>query len=102
MTGALRKLLVCVLVAAIVLAVPSVALAAGGNDLGSNLSSLARHYAGELYTGIVALVALVFLINRKFTELVIFFCAAIVVGWLVFAPGRVADAARAIAKQVLP
>ncbi len=102
MRGTLRKILTFALVAAIALAAPSVALAAGGNDLGSNLSSLARQYAGELYTGIVALVALVFLINRKFTELVLFFCVALVVGWLVFAPGQVADAARAIAKQVLP
>ena len=40
--------------------------------------------------------------NRRFTELLTFFCAAIVVGWLVFAPGQVADAAKAIASQVLP
>lgn len=81
---------------------PAIALAARGNDVGSNLSGLLRQYAGELYTGIVAVVALIFLINRKFTELVIFFCAAIVVGWLVFAPDQVADAARAIARRVLP
>jgi hypothetical protein len=81
---------------------PAEALAAGGNSIGSNLSGLLREYAGELYTGIVAIFALFFLINRRFTELVMFFCAAIVVGWLVFAPGQVADAAKTIAHQVLP
>ncbi len=81
---------------------PGLALAAGGNSVGSNLAGLLREYAGELYTGIVAIFALVFLINRRFTELVMFFCAAIVVGWLVFAPGQVAGAAKAIAHQVLP
>jgi hypothetical protein len=87
---------------AIALLLPAVALAAGGNSIGSNLAGLLREYAGELYTGIVAIFALVFLINRRFTELVMFFVAAIVVGWLVFAPGQVAEAAKAIAHQVLP
>jgi hypothetical protein len=86
----------------VTLVAPGVALAAGGNSVGANLAGLLREYAGELYTGIVAIFALVFLMNRRFTELLIFFCAAIVVGWLVFAPGQVADAAKAIAHQVLP
>lgn len=93
---------IAALSASALLLAPAAALAASGNDVGGNLASLLRQYAGELYTGIVAVVALVFLINRKFTELVMFFCAAIVVGWLVFAPGQVADAARAIAQRVLP
>lgn len=90
------------LVSASALAVPALALAAAGNSVGSNLAGLLREYAGELYTGIVAIFALVFLVNRRLTELMMFFCAAIVVGWLVFAPGQVADAAKAIAHQVLP
>ena len=73
-----------------------------GQLVASNLGSLAREYAGELYTGIVAVFSLVFLMNRRFAELLVFFCAAIVVGWFVFAPGQVADAAKAIAHQVLP
>lgn len=90
------------LAAAAMLLAPATALAANGNSIGSNLAGVLREYAGELYTGIVAVFALVFLINRRFTELVMFFCAAIVVGWFVFAPGQVADAAKAIAHQVLP
>jgi hypothetical protein len=105
MSRARLVLLACLsaLVAAgVTLIAPSVALAAGGNSVGSNLAGLLREYAGELYTGIVAVFALVFLMNRKFTELLVFFCAAIVVGWFVFAPGEVADAAKSIAHQVLP
>lgn len=100
-----RHLRIALLVAAAVIAlllVPAAALAATGNDVGHNLGSLLRSTAAALYTGVVAIFALGFLINRKFTELVLFFCAAIVVGWLVFAPGEVAEAAKAIAQRVLP
>jgi hypothetical protein len=90
------------LAAAAALLAPGLALAAGGNSVGRNLAGLLREYAGELYTGIVAVFALVFLMNRKLTELLVVFCAAIVVGWIVFAPGQVAEAAKAIARQVLP
>jgi hypothetical protein len=75
---------------------------AAGNDVGHNLGSLLRKYASEIYGGIVAVVGLVFLINRRLNELALFFVAAILVGWLVFSPDQVADAARAIGKQVLP
>ncbi len=75
---------------------------AAGNDVGHNLGSLLRKYAREIYGGIVAVVGLVFLINRRLNELAIFFVAAVLVGWLVFSPDQVADAARAIGKQVLP
>ncbi|MBS1861967.1 MAG: hypothetical protein JSS68_09670 [Actinobacteria bacterium] len=97
-----RFALLAVLAAVALLLAPAAALAANGNSVAQNLGSLAREYAGELYTGIVAIFALVFLVNRRFTELLVFFCAAIVVGWLVFAPGQVADTAKAIAHQVLP
>jgi hypothetical protein len=98
----LLLLAAAVLGTAAVLVEPTAALAAGGNSVGSNLAGLMREYAAELYTGIVAIFALFFLVNRRFTELMMFFVAAIVVGWFVFAPGQVADAAKAIAHQVLP
>jgi nitrate reductase gamma subunit len=75
---------------------------AAGNDVGHNLASLLRKYAGEVYGGIVAVVGLVFLLNRRLTELALFFVAAVLVGWLVFSPDQVANAARAIGGQVLP
>jgi hypothetical protein len=94
------SLVLAVLVLGGLLAAPA-ALAAG-NDVGHNLGSLLRKYAGEVYGGIVAVVGLVFLFNRRFTDLAMFFVAAILVGWLVFSPDQVANAARAIGQQVLP
>lgn len=88
-------------IAAGALVAPTAALAAG-NDVGHNIGSLLRHYAGEIYGGIVAVVGLVFLINRRYTELGLFFIAAIMVGWLVFSPDQIADAARAIGQRILP
>ena len=90
------------LIASAVLLVPAAALAASGNDVGHNIGSTLRHYAGEVYGGILAIVGLVFLLNRKFTELAVFFVAAVLVGWLVFSPDQVADAARAIGQRILP
>jgi hypothetical protein len=75
---------------------------AAGNDVALNLGGLLRKYAGEVYGGLVALFALPFLLNRRFTELAMYFLAAIMVGWLVFSPDQVANAARAIGNQVLP
>jgi hypothetical protein len=79
---------------------PAAALAAGV-DVGANVANLLKGYASELYEGIVAIVSLVFLVNRRFNELGVFLFAAIVVGWMVFAPSEIAKAAESIAKQVL-
>lgn len=92
--------LVAVLAAALWLA-PD-ALAAGGNDVGRNIGSTLRHYAAEIYGGVIAIVGLIFLVNRKFTDLMVFLLAAILVGWLVFSPDQVANAARAIGDRILP
>ena len=91
--------LLAALASALVLA--PAALAAG-NDVGHNLGSLLRKYAGEIYGGIVAVVGLVFLLNRRLQDLGLFFVAATLVGWLVFSPDQVANAARAIGSQILP
>jgi nitrate reductase gamma subunit len=99
----MRRRLAAVVAALLVVSVllwPAGALAATGNDVGANLSKLLRHYAGELYGGIVAVVGLVFLINRRYTELATFLVASVVVAWLVFSPGEIADAARAIGRQI--
>lgn len=78
------------------------ALAAGGNDVGHNIGSTLRHYAGEIYGGVLAIVGLVFLLNRRFTDLAVFFVAAVLVGWLVFSPDQVASMAKAIGERILP
>jgi nitrate reductase gamma subunit len=92
--------LVAVLLVVLVFPAGALAAAQTGNDVGANLSKLLRHYAGELYGGVVAVVGLVFLINRRYSELATFLLASIVVAWLVFSPGQIADAARAIGRQI--
>ena len=99
-----RRLRVALLVAAAAVALllaPAAALAAG-NDVGRNVGSLLRHLAVQIYGGVLAIVGLVFLLNRKFTDLAVYFVAAVLVGWLVFSPDQVAAAARAIGQRVLP
>ena len=104
MTGRQRFTVAVAFLAAAVaaaLAAPAAALA-GGNDVAHNIGSTLREYAGELYGGIVAVVGLVFLMNRRYTDLGLFFVAAICVGWLVFSPDQIAHAARAIGQRILP
>jgi hypothetical protein len=100
MTGK-RRLLVVLAFAVWLLGVfPSVALAAG-NDIGGNLAGLLRHYASELYGGIVAIVSLFFLVHRRYTELAVFMLASVVVAWMVFAPSEIAHAAESLGRQIL-
>lgn len=100
-----RQLAVAALLASVSLALwlaPEALAAAGGNDVGRNIGSTLRHYAGEIYGGVLAIVGLVFLLNRRFTDLAVFFVAAVLVGWLVFSPDQVADMARTIGERILP
>jgi hypothetical protein len=78
---------------------PAAALASG-NNVGQNVANLLKGYATELYGGIVGVISLVFLINRRYTELAVFLFAAIVVAWMVFASSEIATAAEAIGKQI--
>jgi peptidoglycan/LPS O-acetylase OafA/YrhL len=99
----MKRLVVLALagVLAVALVCPALAAAATGNDVGANLSKLLRHYAGELYGGVIAVVSLMFLINRRYGELATFLLASVVVAWLVFSPDQVASAARSIGNQIL-
>jgi hypothetical protein len=89
----------CLLAVYAVVLFPASALAAG-NDVGKNVGELLKHYAGEVYGGIVGVISLMFLLNRRYTELAVFLFAAIVVAWMVFAPSDIAKAAEGIGKQV--
>jgi hypothetical protein len=86
--------------AAFVLVLSPAAALASGNDVGANVANLLKGYASELYGGIVAIVSLMFLVNRRYTELAVFLFAAIVVAWMVFASSDIATAAGAIGKQI--
>jgi hypothetical protein len=73
------------------------ALAAGdGERVGENVGDLLGGWAKSLYVGIAAVVALLFLLNRKFADLAIFILAAVVVGGFVMAPGDIAGVVRDI------
>lgn len=100
----IRKRRFCVallLATALMVVFPAQALAASGNDVGGNLAGLLRHYASELYGGIVAIVSLFFLVHRRYTELAMFGLASVVVAWMVFAPGEIAHAAESLGRQIL-
>jgi hypothetical protein len=94
--------LLCTVVAVwlVVLAAGAPVALAAGNDIGQNLGGLLEHYAGELYGGIVAAFSLVFLINRRYSELAVFLLAAVVVAWMVFAPGQIGSAAQAVGREI--
>ncbi len=87
------------LVAWLSVLLPAVALASG-NDVGKNVGDLLKHYAGELYGGIVGIIAVVCLMNRRYVELATFLFASVVVAWMVFDPSNIATAAEAIGKQI--
>jgi hypothetical protein len=73
---------------------------AAGNNVGQNVGTLLKGYAGDLYGGIVAAFSLVFLWNRRYVELATFLFAAVVVAWMVFAPDQIGKAAEAIGHQI--
>ena len=73
------------------------ALAAGdGEQVGKNLGELLGGWSKSLYGGIAGLVALVFLLNRRFADLAVFMVAAVLVGGFVMAPGDIASTVRDI------
>ena len=67
-----------------------------GERVGDNLGDLLGDWAKSLYVGIAAIVALMFLLNRRFADLAIFLVAAVVVGGFVLAPGEVSDVVKGI------
>jgi hypothetical protein len=101
----MRKTLWWILLAAIVaivlvwasLMLVTPALAAGdGERVGENVGKLLGSWAKSLYVGITAIVALMFLLNRRFADLAVFLVAAVLVGGFVLAPAEVAGTIRDI------
>src|SRR3954451_25023556 len=75
---------------------PALAARGDGEKVGENLGQLLGGWAKSLYLGIAGLVALVFLLNRRFADLAIFVMAATVVGGFVLAPNDIASSVRDI------
>src|ERR1700760_1058600 len=68
------------------------AYAAGnGEKVGQNIGNLLGGWAKSLYVGIAAVVALMFLMNRRFADLALFMLAAVLVGGFVMAPNDVSS-----------
>jgi hypothetical protein len=79
------------------LALAGSAMAAGqGERVGENIGDMLGGWAKSLYIGIAGVVALLFLLNRRFADLAIFMVAALVVGGFVMAPNDIAGTVRDI------
>jgi hypothetical protein len=77
------------------------ALAAGeGKRVGDNIGDLLGGWAKSLYVGIAGVVALLFLLNRRFADLAVFLGAAAVVGGFVMAPGEISSLVRDLWRTV--
>jgi hypothetical protein len=77
-------------------AVPALAAPGDGERVGENVGDLLGGWAKSLFMGIAGLVALIFLLNRRFADLAIFMVAAVVVGGFVMAPNDIAGTVRDI------
>jgi hypothetical protein len=63
--------------------------AGDGEKVGENVGNLLGGWAKSLYVGIAAVVALMFLMNRRFGDLAVFMLAALLVGGFVMAPSDI-------------
>ena len=71
-----------------------------GEKIGDNVGKLLGGWAKSLYVGIAAVVALMFLLNRKFADMAVFMLAALIVGGFVMAPNDVAGTVQDISKTI--
>jgi hypothetical protein len=93
----MRKFAVAATVTTCTWAVTASAMAAGdGEKVGENIGNLLGGWAKNLYVGIAAVVALMFLLNRRFADLAVFMGAALIVGGFVMAPNDIAGTIRDI------
>jgi hypothetical protein len=71
-----------------------------GERVGENIGDLLGGWARSLYVGIAGVVALLFLLNRKFADLAVFIGAAAIVGGFVMAPGEITSVVRDLWRTV--
>ena len=74
--------------------------AGDGERVGENVGHLLGGWAKSLYVGIAAIVALMFLMTRRFADLAVFMLAALLVGGFVMVPNDVAGVVRDIWQTV--
>jgi hypothetical protein len=93
----MRRVLHWLLAGVFTLVAATPAWAAGdGERVGENIGDLLGGWAKSLYVGIAGVVALMFLLNRRFADLAVFMLAALVVGGFVMAPNDIAGTVRDI------
>jgi hypothetical protein len=79
----------------------STALAQAGESVGENIGDLLGGWASSLFTGVVAIISIVFLLSRKFTELAVFLVIAIIVGGFALSPDSAAAAIRGLFQAIV-
>jgi hypothetical protein len=75
---------------------PDAMAAAGGEAIGKNLGTLLAGWARSLFGGVIALVSVVFLVNRRYNDLALFIAASVLVGGLILSTSTVSQVIRAI------
>jgi hypothetical protein len=90
------RIIVALALLAFCLLFPPAALAGSGEAVGENIGELLKAWASAIFTGVAALISLVFLLNRRYNELALFILAAVLVGGFVFAPVSVAETIQSI------
>jgi hypothetical protein len=97
----MRRVLHWLLAGAFTLLAATPAWAAGdGERVGENIGHLLGGWAKSLYVGIAGVVALMFLLNRRFADMAVFMLAALVVGGFVMAPNDIAATVRDIWRTI--
>jgi hypothetical protein len=96
----MRKLLYGIPTALLTLVLTAPAYAGDGERVGENISRMLGTWAKSLYIGVAAIVAILFLMNRKFTDLAVFMLAAVLVGGFVLAPHEIANTVQDIWQTV--
>jgi hypothetical protein len=92
----MRRRIIVALALLATCSLPAPARAASGEAVGENIGELLKTWAAAIFTGVAALISLVFLLNRRYNELALFILAAVLVGGFVFAPLSVAQTIESI------
>jgi len=73
---------------------------AASDNVGKNFGDLLQKYAAQFYLGLIAIVSLIFLVNKAYSQLGVFLIAAVVVGMLVVTPDNFLDLAKSTSNSL--